>query len=208
MLIVGCSGHAKETLDVLLSNDFSEEIVFFDNITKNLPKLLYQKYQILTSFEEASEYFKTDNSFILGIGGVKIRAILFQKFIEIGGRSVCLIPKTAYISSNEVVIEEGVCLMHGVFISAETKIGKGTLLNHGVKIHHNTQIGSFCEIQPGAVITGNCTVGNNVTIGSGAILIPNITIGNNVTIGAGAVVIKNVPENVTIVGVPAKIVSS
>jgi serine O-acetyltransferase len=29
-------------------------------------------------------------------------------------------------------------------------------------------------------------------------------IGNNVTIGAGAVVVKNMPDNTTVVGVPAK----
>ena len=33
-----------------------------------------------------------------------------------------------------------------------------------------------------------------------------IKIGNNVKIGANAVVLSNVPDNVTIVGVPAKIV--
>lgn len=35
---------------------------------------------------------------------------------------------------------------------------------------------------------------------------PDIKIGNNVTIGAGAVVTKNIPDNVVVVGVPAKII--
>ena len=34
----------------------------------------------------------------------------------------------------------------------------------------------------------------------------NIIIGDNVKIGANAVILKNVPSNVTIVGVPGKIV--
>ena len=34
----------------------------------------------------------------------------------------------------------------------------------------------------------------------------NITIGNNVKVGANAVVIHNVPDNVTVVGVPGRIV--
>lgn len=33
-----------------------------------------------------------------------------------------------------------------------------------------------------------------------------IKIGNNVKIGANAVVLKNVPDNVTVVGIPGKIV--
>ena len=50
------------------------------------------------------------------------------------------------------------------------------------------------------------TVGNNVFIGSGAKLLGNITIGDNVKIGANAVILKDIPSNVTVVGVPGKIV--
>ncbi|KAJ2780570.1 hypothetical protein GGI15_003495 [Coemansia interrupta] len=49
-------------------------------------------------------------------------------------------------------------------------------------------------------------IGNNVWIGGGAIILAGVTIGNNVTVGAGAVVTKDVPDNVVVVGNPAKIV--
>ena len=51
------------------------------------------------------------------------------------------------------------------------------------------------------------TLKNNVTVGAGAKLIGNITVGENAKIGAGAVVISNVPDNATVVGVPAHIVA-
>ena len=43
-------------------------------------------------------------------------------------------------------------------------------------------------------------------IGTGAIITMGTEIGKNAVVGAGAVVTKNVPENSTVVGVPAKII--
>ena len=49
-------------------------------------------------------------------------------------------------------------------------------------------------------------VGENVFIGARAIVIGDVNVGNNVKIGAGSVVLKDVPNNCTVVGVPARIV--
>lgn len=40
---------------------------------------------------------------------------------------------------------------------------------------------------------------------AGATIIPNLTIGRNVIVGAGSTVIRDVPDGVTVVGSPAKI---
>lgn len=40
----------------------------------------------------------------------------------------------------------------------------------------------------------------------GAIILDGITIGKNVIVGAGAVVTKDVPDNVLVVGLPARII--
>ena len=51
------------------------------------------------------------------------------------------------------------------------------------------------------------TIGDNCFIGPGAKLFGDIKIGDNVAIGANAVVNKDFGDNVTIAGVPAKVVS-
>lgn len=50
------------------------------------------------------------------------------------------------------------------------------------------------------------TIGDNVNLGVGVIIIGDIHIGNNVNVGAGSVIVKDVPDNVTVVGNPAKII--
>lgn len=92
----------------------------------------------------------------------------------------------------------GVYLCHngfGIVINPESKIGKGTTIQHSVTI--GEMDGSHkCPV-----------IGNNCFIGAKAVVLGDIKVGNNVKIGAGAVVIKDVPDNCTVVGVPAKVVT-
>jgi serine O-acetyltransferase len=50
------------------------------------------------------------------------------------------------------------------------------------------------------------TLGSNVVVGGGAKVLGNITVGENCRVGAGSVVLRDVPDNSTVVGVPAHIV--
>ena len=61
-------------------------------------------------------------------------------------------------------------------------------------------------IQPGANVAGACHIGQATYIGMGAIVIDHITVGSHSVVGAGAVVTKDVPDNVVVVGVPARVV--
>jgi serine acetyltransferase len=54
--------------------------------------------------------------------------------------------------------------------------------------------------------SGEARIGNGNFWGTGAKIINRCTVGDNVVIGAGAVVITDIPDNVTAVGVPAKVV--
>ena len=50
------------------------------------------------------------------------------------------------------------------------------------------------------------TIEDNVLIGAGAVIQNNVHIGKNSRIGCNAVVLNDVPDNCTVVGVPAKII--
>lgn len=104
----------------------------------------------------------------------------------------------------------------GIEIHPGAKIGKRLFIDHGtgVVVGETAIIGDNVTMFHGVTLGGtgkekgkrHPTIGNNVFIGSGAKLLGNITIGDNVKIGANAVVLKDVPSNVTVVGIPAKIV--
>lgn len=95
--------------------------------------------------------------------------------------------------------------------------GKGLSIAHigPIIINGYVKVGDNCRIHPGTCIGtakgyGDMSpvLGNNVYIGPGAKLFGKITIADNITIGANAVVTKSFEqENVSIAGVPAKIIS-
>lgn len=92
------------------------------------------------------------------------------------------------------VFGPGLCLVHygTIVVSPKAKIGENC------RMPPSTSIGEY---------DGAPVIGNNVYIGPGAKLFGAITIGNNVAIGANAVVNSNIPDNVTVGGIPAKIIS-
>lgn len=83
-------------------------------------------------------------------------------------------------------------------------------------ILEGTQIGKNCTILPMVLIGKKNpnlaylqhTIGDNCYIGTGVTILGPVTIGNNFTIGAGAVVTKDVPNGVTVVGVPGRVIKA
>lgn len=106
-------------------------------------------------------------------------------------------------------------ILNGCVIGRSAEFGKGFVIMHpfGIVINSGVKGGENIVIESGVVIGAARNglpvkvpvLGNNIFIGSGAKVLGGIRIGNNVKIGANAVVVKDVPDNVTVVGVPAEI---
>lgn len=205
MLIVGAKGFAKEVLEILYQLNSVNDVVFYDDVNKDSPEILFKSFKILKNIDEASSYLKlNDKKFNIGVGNPLIRKALTSKFESIGGIYSSIISPKATIGNFGNSIASGCNIMSGVVITSDIIIQKGCLINLNCTIGHDTIIGEFCELSPGVHISGNCSIGRLTFIGTGAVVLPNIKVGNNVVIGAGAVVTKNVNDNETVVGIPAK----
>lgn len=99
---------------------------------------------------------------------------------------------TLYITSPQ--IGPGLYIQHGfaTIISAH-RIGRDCWINQQVTIGYSNG-----DDAP--------TLGDRVVVNAGAKVIGAVQVGDDVRIGANAVVVKDVPPNVTVVGVPARIV--
>ena len=205
MIIVGAGGQAKEILGILIDQKPVEEIFFYDNVTKDLPALLYNKFQIVRTEEHAKEILKNDPRFIIGVGNPISRFELTEKFKSYGGKLTSAISLQAKIGRFNVQLGQGLNVMDGAIITEDVTIGMGTLVHMHTSIHHDVKIGRFCELSPGSRILGKAVIGDFTSIGSGAIVLPSIKIGNNAIVGAGAVVTKDVEDGLTMIGVPARV---
>ncbi|HER1810971.1 TPA: serine O-acetyltransferase [Streptococcus pyogenes] len=104
----------------------------------------------------------------------------------------------------QIEIHPGAQIAPGIFIDhgAGLVIGETAIVEKGVMLYHGVTLGG----------TGKDCGKRHPTIRQGALIsahaqvIGPIDIGANAKVGAAAVVLSDVPEDVTVVGVPAKIV--
>ena len=113
----------------------------------------------------------------------------------------------------------------GIEIHPGAKIGTNLFIDHGmgVVIGETSEIGNNVTIYHAVTLGGispsinsesqrdekrHPSIGNDVVIGSGAQIIGPVKVGNGARIAANAVVVNDVPENSTMVGVPAKIIKT
>ena len=103
-----------------------------------------------------------------------------------------------------------------VDIHLAAKIGPGLMIDHatGIVIGETAVIGRNCSFLHRVTLGGTRKIGgnrhpklgNDVLVGCGATLLGNITIESNSKIGSGSVVLTSLPQGVTAVGNPARIV--
>jgi serine O-acetyltransferase len=101
-------------------------------------------------------------------------------------------------------------------IHPAARIGKGIFLDHatGVVVGETAAIDDDVSILHGVTLGGTGSengdrhpkIGKGVMIGAGAKILGNIEIGHCARIAAGSVVLKPVPHNVTVAGVPARVI--
>lgn len=104
----------------------------------------------------------------------------------------------------QIETHPGATIASGVFIDhgAGLVIGETAIVEKGVMLYHGVTLGG----------TGKDTGKRHPTVREGALVsahaqvIGPIEIGAKAKVGAGAVVVSDVPSDVTVVGVPAKIV--
>ena len=208
MIIVGAKGFAKEILQVLLDNNYPEKICFFDDVNLDIGETLYDQYPILKNEKEVVKFFESNNSFVLGLGEPLLRKKMYDKFLQLGGSCKSVISKRANLGQHEVTIAEGTLILPGVNISNSVRIGKGCIIYYNSNITHDCSVGNFVEISPSVNILGRVEIGSYVKLGSNSTILPDVRIGNNVVVGAGSVVTKDVFDNVTVVGIPAKVIKT
>lgn len=102
-------------------------------------------------------------------------------------------------------------LLYQSYLPYSVRIGPDVSFGHrqGIFIARGASIGAHCKIRHQVTFVngakGAAIVGDDVKIGCGAKLIGNVRVGSRVQIGANAVVVDDVPDDATVVGVPARV---
>jgi len=203
IVVVGASGHAKVCIEILrhMGEDVAICVAGPDAAgsclgvpvvggDENLGDLRTQGYE---------------RAFV-AIGDNATRCRMAELLQRTGFRLTSAISPAATVSPS-ATLGLGVAVMAGVVVNADADIRDLAIVNTGATVDHDCVVGSGAHVAPQCALAGNVTVGRMSFLGVGTKVVPGRRIGECVTTGAGAVVISDLPDGVTAVGVPTRIVS-
>lgn len=144
--------------------------------------------------------------YLTAVGDSRLRQALAQKAEAVGLRaaSPLLHPMTSV--GRDADIGRGTLLAPGSVVTAKTRVGRHCILNVKASVSHDCTVGDFVTLSPNSTVCGHVRVGDGTLLGAGATLIDGVSVGKWTVVGAGAVVIRDLPDFVTAVGVPARVI--
>lgn len=198
--IIGAGGHGKVVLDAVLSAGGHLVAGVVDDNTELTGARLFD-FSIVGSVEDLNDV----EGYIVAIGNNRIRKEKYDYYLQAGYKPVTVIHPTAIISPRASV-GRGIAILANVVVNPDAVVGDNTVLYTSCTIDHECDISQHSYVSPGCNICGRVNIKTGAMIGAGAVVLPGLSIGEWATVGAGAVVTANVPDNVTVVGVPARVI--
>lgn len=203
VIIIGYSGHAFVVCDAMIKAGMSiEGYCDYGSKSVNPFNLDYKGTEMapcaLALFEKIP--------FFISIGENKIRERVWNLLQEKKRTYTVTVIHPNCIIASHVNLCPGVFVAANTTINTLTEIRQGVICNTSCIIEHECVINSFAHIAPGAVLAGNVKIGERSFIGANSVVKQGINIGKDVIVGAGSVVIRDLPDGVTVVGNPARII--
>ena len=205
ILILGGGGHGRMIADLIRTRG---EVVagFVDVDAEKLGQQIEpgggQVLMLQDDFLRDPSRLDVDGAHI-AIGHSDARQSLFESLRGRVGLPVLVHPSA--IVSASAAIGDGTAVCAGVVINALARVGNAVILNTGCIVEHDCIIGDAAHIAPSAVLAGGATVGARTWIGVNATILPRVHVGADVMVGAGAVVTRDVPDGMTVIGNPARV---
>mgnify|MGYP001153168560 CR=1 FL=1 len=205
---LGAGGHAKVILDILsFYDDF--QIVGLTNADPDTVGQEVLGVPILGTDDILPRLRAEDVSgAFIGVGSVgdcRLRRKLFELARDLGFEMINAIHPDATVARS-VQMGKGVVVMAQAVLNPDVVLGDNVIVNTSAQLDHDCRIGDHVHIAPGAHLSGGVCVDGCAHIGVGATIIQGIHVGAGAIVGAGTVVLRDVPANVTVFGMPARLI--
>ena len=183
-----------------LFNESYNIVGFLDDDINKIGKYFW-KIPVLGKIDDINKF--RDTSVAIGIANPKIKKSILEKIGD-DFHFPNFISKNSW-TSNMVTIGKGVIIYPNVSINHESEIDDFVVINMNCAIGHNSTIKNCCSLAPGVNFAGFSYVDSFVEIGIGVSTVQQIKIGTGSKIGGQTMLVKNVPEEVTVVGNPGRV---
>ena len=189
--LYGAGGHGKVIKEIIEACGGKVEAFVDDNLSRDE----WAGLPVVHDVEGIEEM-------IVSIGNNKTRKMIAGK---LDCRFGVAIHPSAIVSPS-ATIGEGTVIMPGAIVNADAVIGRHCIVNTGASVGHDCHLEDFCHVAPHATLCGTVHLGEGVWIGAGAVVNPNIEIGEWTVVGSASAVTGNVEPNVTVAGIPARMI--
>ncbi len=207
VVIVGASGHAKVCIDILERSGGYEIIGLLDSLK---PKgLNVFGYPILGDFSVIPDLLENNSGleFFVAIGDNWIRHQVVQSLKKFHPKAIFVnaIHPDAIIGKG-VELGNGVMIMAGSIINADSILGDFTIVNTRSSVGHESILNKFSSLAPNCTLGGNVEVGEYSAISLSSTILNGRKIGKHTIVGAGSLLTKDAEKFAVYYGVPAKFI--
>lgn len=182
------------------------EIIGFIDDNEMLHNTEINNIKVLGDFTFLLTKVDKSTNVIIPVGNNKIRVRLLEKVIEAGFKTPNFIHKDTQIH-HSVMLGRCIYILPGTHIMPFTEIKDFVLISMGVNIAHHTVVERGCFFSQGVNIGASIHLKENAYCGIASTVMTGVKeVGENSLIGAGAVIIRDVPDGVTVVGNPGRVI--
>lgn len=225
LLIVGAGAFGREVLAMSIENidcGTKWEVGGFLDSRKNILEQYSSDYSKLPfptpATEETRTRYKrdfdivgdpltykisTNDVFICALGCPKERMKYTLQLLSQGADFIRLIHFLAAPAAYSSIGPGSILNPHAT-LSPDCHIGRFVTVSNFTALAHDVRVGDWTAIGAHCLIAGGVNIGKGVQIHPGSIITSNTIIGDGVIVGAGSVVFGKIPENITVMGNPAK----
>ncbi len=203
LLIIGAGGQGKVVANIASLLGHWDRIAFLDDKFPTLKAV--HEWPVIGKISAAEGFLGEFEEAIIAFGDNTFRLELLKRLMGHGFKLPVLVHPDASVSRYTTLGPGSVVCAQAALI-IDSRIGMGSIINTGASVGHDCVLGDGVHVAPGVRLAGGVTVGDCSWIGIGAVVKEQVTIGRNAVVGAGTVVIRDIPEYVTVVGTPARII--
>ena len=205
LMLYGSGGTGQEAL--YIANEINEkenrwdEIIFIDDTIPNGEKYGCRNF----TFDYVCEHFEVNECEIcIAVGEPYLREILWKKVEAKGYNFASLIHPSVMIRGN-VSIGKGVFIKENVLISCDAVVEDNVCITSMSCLGHNVKIGKHSFLAAQVALAGGSSVGDVTFLGIHATVREQTHVGNRTIVGQGASVMNDIPDNVIVMGNPARV---
>jgi sugar O-acyltransferase (sialic acid O-acetyltransferase NeuD family) len=200
--IIGFGALGVQILKLISVVEQPEELVLFDNVLHGRGE------QNAFPFESFLEQRFSDFSFYVALGYLHLpRKLEILDELHVAGRRTPSVVHPSCEVNSTSRIGDGCVVYPLCNVGDSVDIERGVLLNNSVVVSHGSRVGAAAYLSPGVVLSGNVIIGCQTFLGSGVVVANGRRIGANVRVGIGSVVTVDIPDNLSAIGNPLKLLS-